>query len=212
MRPLAELDPTEVRVLGVLMEKEQTTPEYYPMTLNAIRMACNQKTNRDPVVNLDEDQVEQALETLDQDLFVARAGGARADHWKHRADIVWKLNPRTQAVLTLLLLRGPQTVGEIRARSERMHPFASVEEVETALQELASSSEPLAHDLGRRPGQKETRWAAAFSSEAAGEAPPSVQTGSRSALEERIARLEERVERIELELEARKREPREREE
>src|SRR3989442_8220737 len=143
MRALAELDPIEVRVLGVLMEKEQTTPEYYPMTLNAIRMACNQKTNRFPVMNLGEEQVQHALDRLDEDLLVARAGGVRADHWKQRADIVWKLNVRTKAVLTLLFLRGPQTPGELRSRSERMHAFATVEEVELALAELASHPEPL---------------------------------------------------------------------
>src|SRR2546425_11491464 len=92
MRALAELEPIEVRVLGVLMEKEQTTPEYYPMTLNTIKMACNQKTNRFPVMNLREEQVQQALDHLDEDLLVVRAGGARADHWKQRADIVWKLD------------------------------------------------------------------------------------------------------------------------
>jgi uncharacterized protein YceH (UPF0502 family) len=200
MLNLAELDPIEVRVLGVLMEKEQTTPEYYPMTLNAIKMACNQKTNRFPVMNLGEQQVQHALDRLDEDLLVARAGGARADHWKQRADIVWKLDLRTKAVLTLLFLRGPQTPGELRARSERMHAFASVEEVESALAELASYPEPLARELGRRPGQKEARWAAAGSLEPADESVAPTQSESIVTLEERIARLEQTVERLEREL------------
>jgi len=200
MRALAELDPIEMRVLGVLMEKEQTTPEYYPMTLNAIKMACNQKTNRFPVMNLGEEQVQQALDHLDEDLLVARAGGARADHWKQRADIVWKLDLRTKAVLALLLLRGPQTPGELRGRSERMHAFASVEEVEAALAELASHPEPLVRELGRRPGQKEVRWATAGSVEPADESVAPAQLDLSLALEERVARLEKTVERLEREL------------
>ncbi|HEY2930690.1 MAG TPA: YceH family protein [Acidobacteriota bacterium] len=200
MRPLADLDPIEVRVLGVLMEKEQTTPEYYPMTLNAIRMACNQKTNRDPVMDLNEEQVQKALDSLDTENLVARAGGARADHWKHRADLVWKLNPRTQALLTLLLLRGPQTPGELRSRSDRMHAFASVEEVQATLVELASHPEPLARNLGRRPGQKETRWSASCSTEPADQPVSSAQNESVVILEERVARLERTVEQLEIEL------------
>ncbi len=200
MRTLAELDSIEVRVLGVPMEKEQTTPEYYPMTLNAIKMACNQKTNRFPVMNLGESQVQQALDRLDEDLLVARAGGARADHWKQRAEIVWKLDLRTKAVLTLLFLRGPQTPGELRARSERMHAFASVQEVELTLAELGSHPEPLACELGRGPGQKEARWAAAGSVEPADEPVAPTQSESLVALEERVARLEQTVEWLEREL------------
>jgi hypothetical protein len=199
MRCLAELDPVEIRVIGVLLEKEQTTPEYYPMTPNAIRAACNQKTNRFPVMNLSEAEVERVLENLDADLLVARAGGARTDHWKHRVDVVWKLNRRTQALLTLLLLRGPQTPGELRARSDRMHPFASVAEVDAALAELESLAEPLARELARRPGQKETRWGAANWAETGAE--PLGQTSEEaSALERRVASLEETVQRLEREL------------
>ncbi|MGI8783983.1 MAG: YceH family protein [Acidobacteriota bacterium] len=191
----------EIRVLGVLLEKEQTTPDYYPMTLNAIRMACNQKTNRFPVMSLGEDEVQEALESLDQYFLVARAGGTRADHWKHRADLVWNLNPASQALLTLLFLRGPQTPGELRTRSERMHAFASVQEVEAALGELAASSEPLARELARRPGQKEARWAAESTADLAGQsiAPIQLEPCS-SGLDQRVARLEQIVERLEEEL------------
>src|SRR5690242_11695146 len=108
MRSLFELDSIEIRVLGALMEKEQATPEYYPMTVNGLRAACNQKTNRSPVMSLTDIQLEKALESLDADGLISRAGGARADHWKHRAEIVWKLSNRTLALLTLLMLRGPQ--------------------------------------------------------------------------------------------------------
>ena len=200
MRTLADFDPIEIRVLGVLMEKEQTTPEYYPMTLNSIRTGCNQKTNRFPVMTLNDEQVHRALESLAGDLLVAGAGGARADHWKHRADLVWKLNPRTLAVLTLLFLRGPQTPGELRLRSERMRAFASVEEVELTLNELASCPDPLACQLGRSPGQKEARWVAGGHTEPAGESVAPTQSGSIVALEERVARLEQTVERLEREL------------
>jgi uncharacterized protein YceH (UPF0502 family) len=206
MRALADLSAIEARVLGVLMEKEQTTPEYYPMTVNAIRAASNQKTNRLPVMNLAEEQVSLALESLGEDLLVTAASGARADRWKHRAELVWKLDPRTQALLTLLLLRGPQTAGELRIRSERMHAFASVDEVERALAELASFTDPLVWDLGRQPGQKENRWCAATATRPADTpdgAPPGESQGALAhldALTDRMLTLEQTVERLELEL------------
>ena len=199
MRTLAELSAVEIRVLGVLMEKEQTTPEYYPLTVNSITAACNQKTNRFPVMQVDEDQVLLALESLGEDQLVASVGGTRADHWKHRAELVWKLNPRTQALLTLLFLRGPQTPGELRNRSERMHAFASVEEVEGALAELAASEQALVFESPRQPGQKERRWSTTTAA-----AQPAAAAGipERPDLElaERVAALERRVEALEAEL------------
>ncbi len=152
------LDAVECRVLGALLEKEQTTPEYYPLTVNALVAACNQKTNREPVMELGAGEVTAALERLRKNVLVWSSEGARSDRWRHALDRRWRLAPATKAVVTLLLLRGPQTPGELRARSERMHRFASPREVETALAELATGREPLARELPRAPGQKENRW------------------------------------------------------
>lgn len=152
------LDAIECRVLGALLEKEQTTPEYYPMTLNSLVAACNQKTNRDPVTELDEDEVRGALDRLRKHVLAWNTEGSRAERWRHALDRRWRLEPATKALITLLLLRGPQTPGELRARSERMHRFGSPAEVEAALRELATGREPLARELPRAPGQKENRW------------------------------------------------------
>jgi uncharacterized protein YceH (UPF0502 family) len=152
------LDPVECRVLGALLEKEQATPEYYPMTLSALVAATNQKTNREPVMELTEDEVREALERLFKDVLVWREAGARALKWSHNLDRRWALTPATKAAITVLLLRGPQTPGEVRGRAERLHPFASVAEAEAALAELARGDEPLARELKRFPGQKESRW------------------------------------------------------
>ena len=153
-----QLDAIEIRVLGVLLEKEQTTPEICPMTVNAIVAGCNQKTNREPVMELTEGQVVEALERLRQEVLVWRSEGARSEKWQQSVVRRWGLDRAGKALMTLLLLRGPQTPGELRTRSERMHPFASVEEVEQALQRMATIDEPLVLELPRRPGQKEIRW------------------------------------------------------
>lgn len=152
------LDDVECRVLGALLEKEQTTPEYYPLTVNALVAACNQKTNRDPVTELGEDEVRAALDRLRRNVLVWSSEGARTERWRHALDRRWRLEPATKALITLLLLRGPQTPGELRARAERMHRFGSPGEVESALRELASGREPLVRELPRAPGQKENRW------------------------------------------------------
>lgn len=167
VRPLTE---TEIRVLGALLEKEQTTPNGYPLTVNALLSACNQKTNRDPVTDLPEGEVWDALDSLRQDVLVWRSEGARAERWEHRLDRRWRLTSARKAVMTLLLLRGPQTPGELRTRSERMHAFGDVDEVEATLRDLATAPDPHSEDdedhpgvlvteLPRRPGQRETRWA-----------------------------------------------------
>jgi uncharacterized protein YceH (UPF0502 family) len=148
----------EVRVLGALLEKQQATPEYYPLTLHALVSACNQKTNRDPVTELDEAAVLAALERLREHVLVWKAGGARAEKWEQNVDRRWGLDAATKAVLTLLLLRGEQTPGELRGRSDRLHAFASPGEVEDALRRLAAGPEPLVAERARRPGQKESRW------------------------------------------------------
>ncbi|HEX6200055.1 MAG TPA: YceH family protein [Thermoanaerobaculia bacterium] len=153
-----KLDPVEIRVLGALLEKEQTTPEQYPLTTLAVVAACNQKTNREPVTDLSETEVTEALDRLREDVLVWRTQTARAERWEHRLDRRWELDKRAKAVMTLLLLRGPQTPGELRTRAERLHPFESVEEVEETLQRLASGFDALVRELPRRPGQREARW------------------------------------------------------
>lgn len=152
------LDDHEVRVLGALLEKEQTTPELYPLTVNALIQACNQKTAREPVMEMSEGAVHGALRQLFQDGFVQRTEGARVTRWRQNLDLLWNLDAGRKAVLTLLLLRGPQTPGELRNRSERMHAFASIAELEDTLLGLASSPNPLVRELARAPGQKEARW------------------------------------------------------
>ena len=191
------LDAVEVRVLGALLEKQQATPEYYPLTLHALVAACNQKTNRDPVTELDEAAVLAALERLREHVLVWKTGGARAEKWEQNVDRRWGLDAATKAVLTLLLLRGEQTPGELRGRSDRLHAFASPGEVEDALQRLAAGPEPLAAERARRPGQKESRWTHLAGAPAAGApaAEPSRQPSAASApdLASRLATLESAV-------------------
>lgn len=153
-----KLNPAEIRVLGVLLEKEQITPEACPLSVNSVLAGCNQKTNREPVMELTEGQVVDALDRLRQDVLVWRTEGARTEKWQQSVVRRWGLDRAGKALMTLLLLRGPQTAGELRIRSERMHSFASVAEVEEALRQMASIDEPLVVELPRRPGQKETRW------------------------------------------------------
>jgi uncharacterized protein len=152
------LDGVEIRVLGALMEKEQTTPDVYPMTVNAIIAACNQKTNREPVTHLSETEVVEALDRLRHEVLAWRSEGARSERWEQRLDRRWGLDPAAKAVMTLLLLRGPQTPGELRTRAERLHDFASVEAVEGVLARLAAGPDSLVRELPRRPGQRESRW------------------------------------------------------
>ena len=154
-----KLDPVEARVLGVLLEKEQTTPDQYPLTTSALVAGCNQKTNRDPVTHLSETEVTEALDRLREDVLVWRAHSARAERWEHRLDRRWELDGASKAVMTLLLLRGPQTPGELRTRSERMHHFESVDDVEATLESLADGFDAMVCELPRQPGQRESRWA-----------------------------------------------------
>ena len=152
------LEPAEVRVLGALLEKEQTTPELYPLTVNSLIQACNQKTAREPVMEMSEGAAHGALRQLLQDELVSRSEGARVTRWHHALNVRWNLDPGRKAVITLLLLRGPQTPGELRNRSERLHAFASVSELEDALLALAAAPEALVRELPKGPGQKEARW------------------------------------------------------
>jgi len=151
------LDAEEARVLGSLLEKEITTPEYYPLSLNALLNACNQKSNRDPMMHLDEDTLERALYTLrDKGLLVSITGaGSRVAKYGHRISEKFNLGRRELAILCELLLRGPQTLGELRTRAERMHPFGDLAEVESVIDRMPE----LATKLPRRPGEKEARYA-----------------------------------------------------
>jgi uncharacterized protein len=150
----------ELRVLGSLIEKQSTTPEYYPMTLNAITNACNQKSNRDPMVQYEEKQVQQALDQLRQRGMAAVVTGAgiRTPKYKHYFKEKLELSDAQVAVLCELMLRGPQTVGELRTRAERMHPFLDLEEVDVVLNELLNRTPPLVLRLPRLAGQKEQRY------------------------------------------------------
>ncbi len=155
-----DLSAEEIRVLGCLVEKERTTPDLYPLTTNALRSACNQKTNRDPVLDLAVRDVDAALLSL-RDRRLARTvlGGGRASKHRHVLEEAWGLDPAEIAVVAVLALRGPQTPGELRARTERLTAFATTDEVVAVLDALADRADPLVTCLGRRPGQKEDRWA-----------------------------------------------------
>jgi uncharacterized protein len=154
------LNEVEARVLGALLEKEITTPDYYPLSLNALVNACNQKSNRDPVMNLDESEVRTALNAL-HDNSLARsvsAADSRVTKYEHRLQEAFNFDRREGAIFCELLLRGPQTPGELRSRAERMHHFDDLSEVQSALQRLISRDPPLVKVLARRPGTKESRY------------------------------------------------------
>ena len=153
-----DLDPVEVRILGCLIEKQRTTPDQYPLSLNALRLACNQSTNRDPVVNYDEDTIRGGLHRLGRRRYTRLASGhsSRASKYRHLLDDELHLDPAEQAVLAVLMLRGPQTPGELKQRTERMQGFTSIEELDEVLTRLIDKQ--FVHELARRPGQKEERF------------------------------------------------------
>ncbi len=189
------LNDTEARVLGCLIEKEMTTPEYYPLSLNALTNACNQKSNRDPVMGLYEEGVSQALDGLRfKQLAVVAADGVRVPKYRHLLAEKLRLLPPELALLCELLLRGPQTLGELRTRSERMHPFADLAAVEETLRELMEREEPFVTRLARQAGRKEARYAQLFTGDPEETPQSAVAAGVSPAGEaDRIARLEERV-------------------
>jgi uncharacterized protein YceH (UPF0502 family) len=182
------LDPVEARVLGALIEKEATTPEYYPLSLNALVNACNQKSNRDPVVDYDDDTVQDALDRLrEKKCSLMITGSGRVNKYAQRISETLNLGRRELAVLCTLLLRGPQTLGELKDRSERMFSFADLSEAESVLDKLAAWPEgPLARKLPRQPGQKEARYAQLLSGEPALEAAASAPAPPST----RVAQLE----------------------
>ncbi|HUN62622.1 MAG TPA: YceH family protein [Candidatus Sulfotelmatobacter sp.] len=154
-----ELSETEVRVLGALVEKEITTPEYYPLSLNALSNACNQKSNRDPVMSLDEEAVRQALRVLtDRAMVRSASGDSRVAKFEHRLNELYNFHRHEMAVLCVLLLRGPQTPGELRTRSERMYAFEDLDAVHAALNLLMRRDPPLVTVLPRQSGTKESRY------------------------------------------------------
>jgi uncharacterized protein YceH (UPF0502 family) len=169
------LDAAEVRVLGSLIEKEATTPEYYPLSLNALVNACNQKSNREPVVDYDEDTVYDAATRLrEKKLVLLNTGSGRVNKYSQRISETLNLGRRELALLCTLLLRGPQTLGEIKDRSERMFSFTDLSETESVLDKLAEwPAGPLIKKLPRQPGQKEARFAHLLSGEPPGDTAPS---------------------------------------
>jgi hypothetical protein len=202
--PLTEpihLTAAEARVLGALVEKEVTTPDYYPMSMNALINACNQRSNREPVTDLDEDDVRQALHGLEDMKLAGRARGAdgRVTKYEHWLGEAFNFNRAETALLCVLLLRGPQTPGELRGRTERMHRFDEIGEVLAGLQKLLERSPALVAVLPRQPGTKEARYAHLLSGPvealpaAAETASVRREPGSDAGHEERITELEKTV-------------------
>jgi uncharacterized protein YceH (UPF0502 family) len=201
-----DADPVEIRILGCLVEKQRTTPDQYPLSLNALRLACNQATNRDPVVDYDEATIRAALERLSRRGWVRLASGpgSRVAKYRHLLDDALGRVPSQLALLAVLMLRGPQTPGELKQRVERLYPYGSIEEVERALEQLAEYE--LAEKLPRRPGQSQDRWRQLLGTDESGAAPPQPPPAepqrstnvesvyqTQRPLEERVARLEEQV-------------------
>ncbi|HEX4427270.1 MAG TPA: YceH family protein [Terriglobales bacterium] len=194
------IDAVETRVLGSLMEKEATTPDYYPQSLNALVNACNQKNNRDPVMTLDEPAVRQALESLQSKRLAGptSSSDSRVTKYEHRAQEVYNFTRGESAILCVLLLRGPQTPGELRGRTERIHRFEHLDEVLSAMQRLMQRDPPLARVLPRQPGTKESRYMHLLSGDIADDdlgvaRAPSPVTANSAADVSRIIRLEEEV-------------------
>lgn len=200
------LTEIETRVLGSLIEKDITTPDYYPLSLNALVNACNQKNNRDPVMTLDEPVVRGALSTLQEKRLAGPASGAdsRVTKYEHRLQEVFNFDRREIAILCVLLLRGPQTPGELRSRTDRMYHFDALEDIVSTLDRLAQRELPLVAVLPRQPGTKESRYMHLFSGEPS-EQPIAVRAplpaiASSDFLASRITTLEEEVGRLRAEL------------
>lgn len=194
-------DDVELRILGCLLEKQRTTPDQYPLSLNALRLACNQTTNRDPIVDYDEAMIRASLSRMSERGWVRLASGpgSRAVKYRHMLDELLEVSPSELALLAVLMLRGAQTPGELKQRAERLYPFSSLTDVEVALDRLIARE--FVTRLDRRPGQKEVRYEHRFSADASPPmpletfAPP--ETPPADGVEARIAALEERVRRLE---------------
>jgi uncharacterized protein YceH (UPF0502 family) len=183
-----EPDAVEIRVLGCLLEKQRATPDAYPLTLNALRLACNQSSNRDPVVDYDESTIREALTRLAQRRWTRAASGAgsRAAKFRHLFDEALGLDDEEIALLTVLMLRGPQTLGELKGRTERLHRFADLGTVHEALDRLAARE--MVERLARRPGEKGERWR-----QTVGGGDTGAEEEPANSLTERVARLEAEV-------------------
>jgi len=187
--PDRELDATEVRILGSLAEKQMATPEYYPLTLNALVAACNQKSNREPVMELTEGEVQSALDRLQSEKLVWKVMGGRAVRWEHNLDATLQIDRPSKAVLALLLLRGAQTPGELRGRTERMYRFEALDDVQSTLQRLMDRQPPLVRVLPRQPGTKESRYMHLLAGDTAPLPEPEIAPASNSH-RDRIAGIE----------------------
>ena len=187
------LSASETRVLGCMLEKQLTTPDIYPLTLNSLRLACNQSTNRDPVVDYDDATLRDALHHLERRGFTRLASGRRAPKYRHLLAEALPMAEDEQAVVCVLMLRGPQTPGELKQRAERMHPFADLSTVHETLARLIERE--LVMCLDRRPGQKEDRYTQLLEEDDQGDPPASnpVVLTPVDGLEERVARLERAV-------------------
>jgi uncharacterized protein YceH (UPF0502 family) len=194
-----KLTETEARITGALIEKQLTTPEYYPLTLNALVAACNQKTNREPVVSYSEQIVQKSLDDLREKniVYVFYGSTSRVPKYKHILDKVYELEPPEIAVLCVLMLRGAQTLGELRERTGRLYEFSGLGETSETLDGLMRRDEPLVVKLERQPGQKEVRYAHLLSGEVVVTYQPQEKSVSRSQAEnERIANLESELENL----------------
>jgi uncharacterized protein len=199
------LTEVECRVLGSLVEKEITTPEYYPLSLNSLVNACNQKSNREPAMNLDEAAVRQALHSLDEQSLVrsVSAADSRVTKYEHRLQEAFNFYRHEIAILCVLLLRGPQTPGELRTRAERMHPFDDLGAVQSSLQHLLKREPPLVKVLPRLPGTKEARYAHLLSGDVELSHPGPVSEPTAASFNPdagRIAILEERISTLQKEI------------
>jgi hypothetical protein len=198
-----DADAAELRVLGCLIEKQRTTPDVYPLSLNALRLACNQSTNRDPVVDYDESTIRDALQRLSRRGWVRLASGpgSRAVKYRHLFDEALGLSGPEISLLTVLMLRGPQTPGELKSRGERLHPFGSLGELHETLEGLIERE--LVERQARQPGQKEERYLQLLGDRAAAPPEPAGDDDRLEALEARVDRLEDEVESLRRALEAR---------
>jgi len=195
IKPLIQLSAIEQRIIGVLIEKSRTTPDYYPMTINGLTAACNQKTSRNPVVNYDEETVVLTLNALKIKGLASTVTGAgsRAVKWKHNLAIMYPLLPSDLSIVCLLLLRGPLTPGEINTSSGRMYEFETIEEVQEGLQKLATSEPTYVKQLAKRAGQKEARYMHLFGGGHEPESDAAQAPTDNPALEDRITKLEQEV-------------------
>jgi uncharacterized protein YceH (UPF0502 family) len=196
IKPLVQLNSIEQRILGVLLEKSKTTPDYYPMSINSLTAGCNQKTSRNPVVSYDDETVTLTLNGLKiKGLASTLTGaGSRTVKWKHNLAIVYPLLPSELAIICLLLLRGPSTPGEINTNAGRLYEFETIEEVSECLQKLAAEQPPYVKQLPKRPGQKEVRFMHLFGGDELEEVQePETITPHNADLEQRIAKLEQEI-------------------